>query len=318
MLSRIALMLIALIAMPYYWLLVDPGPTSAPLRAIDLARLRAEAGRYGGARPTGIEYAAVATQTRPGTLLVAGGGLKADMTAVVAWRLITPGGDTVINAGLTMDQAEASGFGSYHPEVQDAVDRWLYSARRILFTSEDIDHIGGLAKSMALGRGLASKLVTNDAQARTITDLQPVFASALAPPLAALSEASGSGPSGYAGVAPGIAVVRTPGHLPGAQMIYVRLQNGREYLFAGDTAPMRRNVSWMRPRSRYMAEWQGSEDRAATTGWLKGLAQLQTREPRLTLVYAHDLGWLLDPDHGPRFAAVKPAQGGPKSGQPVP
>jgi hypothetical protein len=74
----------------------------------------------------------------------------------------------------------------------------------------------------------------------------------------------------------------------------VRLQNGREYLFAGDSAPMRRNVELQRPRSRYMAEWVGREDRAATLGWIKGLVVLQQREPGLTIVYGHDYGWVTD------------------------
>jgi glyoxylase-like metal-dependent hydrolase (beta-lactamase superfamily II) len=296
MLSRIALLLIMLVAVPYYWLLMDPGPVSAPLRPIDIARLRAEAGKPRGPRPTAIEYAVMATQSRPGILLVAGGGLKTDRTSIVAYRLVTPDGDTVINAGLTRAQAKASGFATYHPEVQTTVDGWLRSAQRIIFTSEDIDHIGGLVTVMPAVGQVAARTVTNDVQARTIAELQPMIAAALKPPLAALS-----GPPGYAGIAPGIAVVRTPGHTPGAQMIYVQLQDGREYLFAGDTAPMRRSVSWLRPRSRYLAEWLGTEDRAATIGWLKGLAALQAREPRLTLVYAHDLSWLEDPVKGPRF-----------------
>jgi len=57
-------------------------------------------------------------------------------------------------------------------------------------------------------------------------------------------------------------------------MIYVQLQDGRS-IFSGDSAPMRRNVSWLRPRSRYAAHWQGSEARSATMGWIKGLAALQ-------------------------------------------
>ena len=87
-------------------------------------------------------------------------------------------------------------------------------------------------------------------------------------------------------------------------MIYVRLQDGREYLFTGDTAPMRRNVDWQRPRSRYAAEWLGSEDREATLGWIKGLSRLKHREPGLTLIYGHDYGWLADPATGPRFASA--------------
>ncbi len=299
MFSRIAFALIALIAVPYCWLLMDTGPTSAPMLPIDLARLRAEAASIPGPRPVAIEYAAVATQTSPGTVLVAGGGLKTEQTGVFVWRLITPGGDTVIDAGLTRDQAQAGGFSNFHPAVQSAAQEWLIAARRILFTSEDIDHVGGLVAVMPRANAVALHVSGNAAQIKAIRQLDPRLTAALAPPVAALS-----GPPGFAGLGPGIAAMRTPGHLPGSQMIYVQLQDGREYVFAGGTAPMRRNVTLLRPRSRYAGEWQGSEDRIATMGWIKGLAALKAREPRLTVVFGHDLDWLQDPVNGPGFLSA--------------
>ena len=300
MLSRIAMILILLVAGPYYWLLMEPGPISAPAMPIDIARLRSEAARQTGPRPTAIEYVAVASQNTAGTLLVAGGGLRSDETAVLAWRLITPGGDTVINAGLTDYQAMSSGFAAFSPPFQATLNTWVSAARRVIFTDEDIEHIGGLATVLPKANAVSAKIIGNAAQIAAIRELVPATADALAPAAAALS-----GPPGYAGVAPGIAVLRTPGHLPGSQMIYVQLENGREFLFVGNTAPMKRNVTWGRPRSRYAAEWLGSEDRTATTGWIKGLAQLQTREPRLAFVYARDLAWLRD-DAGPHLT-VAPA-----------
>lgn len=302
--------LILLVAAPYYWLLMDPGSGSVPARSIDIARLRALADSQSGPRPVAIEYASVATSSGPGTILVAGGGLKTDETAVFVWRLITPGGDTVINTGLSETQAVASGYGQYRPEIQATANDWVHAARRILFTSEEVDHLGGLVMLMVTDSEAAAKVTGNAEQLTALRQFAPAMAKALPPPLKALTE-----PPGYAAIAPGIAAVRTPGHLPGAQMIYVRLQDGREYLFVGDTAPMRRNVEWQRPRSRYSAQWVGNEDRAATFAWIKGLGELHAREPGIKLVYGHDLGWMEDGVNGPRFApaaATRPApdQGG--------
>lgn len=299
MFSRIALALIVMIAVPYYWLLMEPGPTSAPMLPIDLARLRAEASKMPGPRPQAIEYAVVAKEPTPGTLLVAGGGLKTEETGVFVWRLATPGGDTVINAGLTQDQALASGLANFDSRMQATALDWLSKAKRILFTSEEIDHIGGLVSLVPGGGEIASKVVGNDAQIMAIRQLDPRAADALPAPVAALSASKG-----YAALAPGIAALRTPGHLPGSQMIYVQLQDGREYLFAGDTAPLHRNVTWLRPRSRYAASWLGNEDRIATMGWIKGLAALQARYPNLMLVYGHDLGWLRDEANAAQFVAI--------------
>lgn len=289
--------LILLAAVPYYWLLIDPGSGAVPAHSIDIARLRALAESQAGPRPVGIEYAAVATNAGPGTILVAGGGLRTDETAVFVWRLITPGGDTVINSGLTEDQALASGYSNYRPEIQATANGWLQAARRILFTSEEVDHIGGLVLQLMSDSDAATKVTGSSEQVSALRTFAPSVTKGLPPPLAALS-----GPAGYAAIAPGIAAMRTPGHLPGAQMIYARLQDGREYLFVGDTAPMRRNVEWQRPRSRYAAQWLGDEDRTETMAWIKGLAELQAREPGLRLVYGHDLANMEDPVKGPRFA----------------
>lgn len=299
MFTRIALLLALIVAVPYYWLLMDPGPTSVAPRDIDIARLRSLAESQQGPRPVAIEFAAVATDNEPGTLLVAGGGLRTEETGVFIWRLVTPGGDTVINSGLTQDQAMATGYRDYHPEIQQTANGWMRSAKRIVFTSEDTDHIGGLIALVLKDRTVAGKLVGNARQIDAVRALAPVLMDSLG-----TAPASLAAPDGYAAIAPGIAVVRTPGYLEGSQMIYVRLQNGREYLFLGDTAPMHRNVDWQRPRSRYAANWLGSEDRSATLGWIKGLARLKKREPGLTLIYGHDYSWLKDPTNGPRFAAA--------------
>lgn len=297
MFNRIALLLVLIVALPYYWLLMEPGPTSVAPHDIDIARLRSLADGQPGARPTAIEYAAVATNSEPGTFFVAGGGLRSEETGVFIWRLLTPGGDTIINLGLTKDQAMASGYDNYHPELQQTAKGWLEAARRIIFTSEDIDHIGGLVSLLIEDRSAAKKLIGNAKQLETIKALAPTLTESLSPASALQADASG-----YAAIAPGIAALRSPGYVDGAQMIYVRLQDGREYLFAGDTAPMRRNVEWQRPRSRYASEWLAHEDRSKTLAWIKGLARLKEREPGLTIVYGHDYGWLLDQAIGPRFA----------------
>lgn len=310
MFTRIALLLIAIVAVPYYWLLMDPGPTSVAPRDIDIARLRTLASSEAGARPAAIEYAAVATDTVPGTFLVAGGGFRSERTGVFVWRLLTPGGDTIINSGLTRDQAMASGYGNFHPAIQATADNWVRAARRIIFTSEEIDHVGGLIALLSASPDIATKVIGNPQQVEAVRALAPVLTKSLNPVPSALVRSDG-----YAAIAPGIAAVRTPGHQGGSQMIYVQLQDGREYLFAGDTAPIRRNVEWQRPRSRYSAEWQGNEDRAATLGWIKGLARIQQSQPGLKVIYGHDYGWLTDPAAGLRFAAAPATEQMPSDGK---
>ncbi len=279
--TKAAIILALLIGIPYYWLLIESGPSDAPPHQIDIGRLRLEAGKLAGPLPQKIEVAVPASDHSAGTFLVAGGGLKADLVGVAAYRLVTPGGDTLLDAGLNQTQAKASGFATYHENEQRIVESWLRAARRIIFSGQDIDHIGGFITS-PFNAAIAPRVIADAELATRISRLVPAFA----------KQNSLQIDGEYAAIAPGVAMLRTPGHTPLARMIYVHLANGREFLFAGDTMPMQRNLTWLKPRSRYSSEWAGSEDRTAVIGWLKGLAALHALEPNLVIVPAHDLGWI--------------------------
>jgi len=289
--TRFLIIFAVLVGLPYYWLLIDARTDNFPARTIDIGRLRQAAQDIPGARPVSIEYATVAMRRLPGTFLVAGGGLKQDFIGVTAFRLVTPGGDTIIDSGLSEKQAHHAGFWSYNPQAQRTVDGWMQQARLIVFTHEHVDHIGGFLASPAFP-AIAAKAVVTPQMLPGIKALSASAAARLPAPLVF---------GDYAAVAPGVVLLHTPGHTPAAEMIYVQLQNGREYLFTGDTASMRRNVSWQRPRSHLMSDWIMPEDRNATTAWIKGLFALQKANPQLTLVYSHDLNWLQNARIGPRF-----------------
>lgn len=289
---RIAIVLGVLVAVPFWWLLIEARTDGIPARTIDLAGLRRAAQEVPGPKPVSIEYAPVAVRRMVGAVLVAGGGLKPDLVAAIAFRLVTPGGDTLVDSGMTRAQAHALGYAEWNARAQARVDGWMRSARLIVLTHEHAEHSGGY-RAMPAFREIAAKGVFRTEMVPELRALAPATARFLPRPLIF---------GDMAAIAPGVVLLHTPGHTAGAQMVYVQLQNGREYLFTGDTASMWRNVGWLRPRSRLATDWAAPEDRAATIGWIKGLAALHKREPGLTLVYAHDLAWLQSPRIGPRFA----------------
>ncbi|MCH7627269.1 MAG: MBL fold metallo-hydrolase [Proteobacteria bacterium] len=291
--SRIFIALFLLTAGPYYWYLIDARTAEAPTPRIDIAALRRAADRIPGPRPVEIAYAPVAVRRMAGTMLVAGGGLRSQLVGKVAYRLVTPGGDTVIDAGPNRAQAEEIGFGHFNDAARHQVDGWMMRSRRIVFTHEHPDFVGGFTTS-ALFDQIAPKVVVTRVQVETMDRMRPGVKAQVAP----VVDAQGPTP-----IAPGVVFVPTPGHSRGSQMIYVRLADGREYLFAGDTAAMQRNVTWQRPRSRLASAWQGGEDRAAVVGWLKALAALHTQAPGLTVVYGSDLTWL-ESRRGPHFRSA--------------
>ena len=50
----------------------------------------------------------------------------------------------------------------------------------------------------------------------------------------------------YRAIAPGVVLIKAPGHSPGSQMIYVQRADGREFLFAGDIGWSLRNIEEVR------------------------------------------------------------------------
>ena len=83
---------------------------------------------------------------------------------------------------------------------------------------------------------------------------------------------------------PGIALVKSPGHTPGSQMVYVALENGREYLFIGD-------VTWHMDGIRLMkgkaAPWI-TENKDQVMAELRWLNELGRTEKNVIVVASHD------------------------------
>jgi glyoxylase-like metal-dependent hydrolase (beta-lactamase superfamily II) len=298
-LNLVLLALLLLIGAPFWWLMIDnwPGATAAPAEAPSMPELRRLAGSINGPAPQAIHVALIGWARVPGDLFAAGVGLKRRLIGVSAYRVDLPGrAPLVIESGLTAGEAQKLRLENYLGSAQQLVDHWLDTAGLTLFTHEHFDHMGGLVA--ALHRPGGDRLL---AQARfNPAQLPPApLAATLDWPrgLALPRPSLGPGPQA---VAPGVVVIPAPGHTPGSQMIYVRLGNGREYLFTGDTATL--NVSWrqQRARSRLISKIIGhpAEDRAAVYGWLATINRWHREAPAMVIVPGHEWEALFNaPDH---------------------
>jgi glyoxylase-like metal-dependent hydrolase (beta-lactamase superfamily II) len=275
--------LLPAVALLFYWLLVDNRPGAAPARTLDITRMRALAERVPGAKPRTIEIQLVGWRRVPATAIIAGGGLKSVRIGVYAARLRGPWGDIAIDSGVGAAEAGRMKLDRFEPRRQDRVDAALRTSRLIVFTHEHPDHLSGLLRLPDFASVAARALITPEQGPRG--------------PLADdLTWPAGSGRwvrpfryTGMAAVAPGVVLVRTPGHTLGSQMVFVRLADGREVLFTGDTATLARSWQELRARPRMLSDFAVPEDRAAVFGWLKGLRALKAQVPRLILIPGHDI-----------------------------
>jgi glyoxylase-like metal-dependent hydrolase (beta-lactamase superfamily II) len=90
----------------------------------------------------------------------------------------------------------------------------------------------------------------------------------------------------YLPIAPGMVLIKAPGHTPGHQMIYVRLDSGREYLFIGDVAWTLANITQLKMRPANTIR-RISEDAAALMCESRWIRDVMEKEG-LTIIPSHD------------------------------
>ncbi|MEQ1543266.1 MAG: MBL fold metallo-hydrolase [Novosphingobium sp.] len=285
-LNVLILALLVLIGAPYYWYLLDNRPGDVPPKAVTIAQLRQLASARPGPAPKAVEVELVSFRRVPGTLFAAGIGLKRRLIGVMVWRLPVDGtGPIVIDSGLDAQAAESMGMESFNHAAWGHVKTALAESSLTLITHEHPDHLGGLL-SWA-GPSAFAKAQLNGPQ-------QIAAAKQLDVPVRDAATVAVGAPFA---VAPGVVAIPAASHTPGSQMIFVRLADGREYLFTGDIATLTHSWRELRARSRLVGAVLAPEDRREVYAWLKTIRALKVEAPRLIILTGHDYEAVFDRDH---------------------
>ena len=83
-------------------------------------------------------------------------------------------------------------------------------------------------------------------------------------------------------------LIKSAGHTPGSQMVYVQTASGAELLLIGDVAWHFRNIGLQRERARLVTMVFLKEDRTAVFGQLAALKRLHDAQPNVHIVPGHD------------------------------
>ena len=273
--------LLVLAGVAYYWLLVEshiPGDASYTL---DIERVRAALATVPGDKPGSIEVEQVGVFTFPATGVVAGDGWNGVPLPVFCYRLIYPDSTIIVDTGLTQSMG-GSLLTSFDAAAFGRVEAAMSTAAQIVITHEHMDHIGGLTAHSDLKAVLPRTRLTREQLSEPERSLPAKF------PEHALDGYQSLVYDQYQAIAPGVVLIKAPGHTPGSQIVYVQTASGAELLLIGDVAWHFRNIELQRERARLMTMLFIKEDRQAVFGELAALKRLHDEQPAIHIVPGHD------------------------------
>ena len=250
----------------------------------DLAVIRAMSTVIPGALPLAVNGVRVAASIRPRKFVIEGGDDTPVTMPRTAFQIVYPDCSVMIDSGL--DKATHDSFSPDKPEPYFAeqfakLERALANARLIVLTHHHADHVAGVLCAANFSELAGKTVITMDvADCMMNTPHRPHLK--LAPP--ALERFIVLDYPQYYPVAPGVVLIRSPGHSPDSQMVFIRLQSGREILHSVDSAWIMDNITQSRGKA---APWV-KEDVPAVMAQLRWLNTIAATENNITILVTHD------------------------------
>jgi glyoxylase-like metal-dependent hydrolase (beta-lactamase superfamily II) len=276
-------LVLVLLAGGYYWLVLDSRMPADASYAFDINEVRKLAESVPGAKPTQLRYEHVYTTRFTKGMIVTGDGWSAAEMPVYSYQLIYPDRSVIVDTA--MDRAIAGPdflVPYYDVTAWQRMLKAMDTASQVVITHEHMDHIGGIAAHPNLKLLLPNILLTKEQLAHP-SRMWPATL-----PEGVFDDYEPLVYEQYLAIAPGLVLIKSPGHTPGSQMVFVRLADGREILLLGDVVWKMRNIELQRERPRWVTALLVREDRDAVFGQIKALGELAQREPGLRIVPGHD------------------------------
>jgi glyoxylase-like metal-dependent hydrolase (beta-lactamase superfamily II) len=283
-----SVLVLVIISIPtYWWLALESHIPSTAHYSIDMTAVRRLADADAVDLPVAIRVETIGHLLVPEAFAIAGGSWRNLDMPVSAYEIVYKNHAVILDTAFNADVAKQMGANVFDDAAYARLGAALATAQLIIVTHEHADHAGGLLAQPNLkdlmGKArltqiqvTALKKAVREAQRYKLNVSPTVF-----------DGYQGIDDEPYQTIAPGVVLIKAPGHTPGSQMVYVKRMDGQEMLFLGDVAWQMRNIEEVRERAR-LVTWLAGEDREAVMGEFVELHRLQTAEPNLNMMPGHD------------------------------
>lgn len=250
----------------------------------DLPAIRAMSTVLPGALPLAVNGVRVAASIRPRKFVIEGGDDTPVTMPRTAFQIVYPDCSVMIDSGL--DEATHASFSPDKPEPYFGeqfakLQRALAKARLIVLTHHHADHVAGVLCAPNFSE-LAGKTIITMGVADCMINTPHRPHLKLAPQ--ALERFIVLDYPQYYPVAPGVVLIQSPGHSPDSQMVFIRLQSGREILHSVDSAWIMDNIMEVKGKA---APWV-KEDVPAVMAQLRWLKAVAETEKNIAILVTHD------------------------------
>lgn len=251
----------------------------------ELSQIRRLAHLLPGPLPSAINGIRVAASARPNKFVIEDGDDTLVTMPRTAFQVVYPDCTVMIDAGL--DRETHDSFSTpdkrepYFPEQFAKLQQALNAARMIVLTHFHADHVAGVTRAANFDE-LAAKTFVSVATAQCL--LNTPHRPHLAMSADKINQFNIFDYGLYYLIAPGMVLIRAPGHSADHQMVYVALQSGREILHSVDVGWVMENIRRIKGKA---APWV-KEDVPAVMGQLRWLNRVHRDEPNITLLVTHD------------------------------
>ena len=283
-----AVLVLIIIGIPaYWWLAMESHTPSSAHYSIDMTAVRRLADAGVADLPVAIRVETIGHLSAPENFVISGGGWQKLDLPVSAYEIVYRDHAVIVDTAFDAGVAKQMRANVFDDAAYARLSAALATAQLIIVTHEHADHVGGLLAQPNLKDLMGKARLTQVQVAELKKAIREAPMSKLSVSPTVFDGYRGIDDERYQTIAPGVVLIKAPGHTPGSQMVYVKRADGQEILFLGDVAWQMRNIEEVRERAR-LVTWLIGEDREAVMSEFVELHRLHIAEPNLNIMPGHD------------------------------